>query len=54
MEVWQDNREKKKEPKQGRFWCYNCDADVVKSRGKCSNCGHKNYKHNGDSKRNKK
>jgi len=29
MEDWKTNREKKREPKQGKFWCYGCDACLV-------------------------
>ena len=36
------NREKKRKPKMGKFWCYSCDAALVGEREKCPVCGQKN------------
>ena len=33
------NRDKKLEPKQGKFWCGSCDAQLVYEGQKCRNCG---------------
>ena len=36
------NREKKLQPKLGKFWCWGCDAQIVREWEKCPNCGLKN------------
>jgi rubrerythrin len=35
---WQNNREKKREPKQGKFWCPVCDMAVVYEGSRCPVC----------------
>lgn len=47
---WRTNREKKRMPKQGKFWCDKCDAQLVHEGKRCPNCGHRN----GAIRRNKK
>ncbi len=36
------NREKRLQPKKGKFWCGNCDAQIVSEWRKCPNCGKRN------------
>lgn len=43
------NREKKREPKKGKFWCNYCDAQLVNEYAKCPICNSRNGR-----KRNKK
>ena len=33
------NRDRKKEPKHGQFWCHGCDAALLYKGAKCPNCG---------------
>ncbi len=40
------NREKKRAPKQGKFWCWKCDGYLVHEGARCPNCGHKTTKRN--------
>lgn len=41
-EPWINNRERKKQPKQGKYWCSKCDCQLVYDWKRCSNCGHRN------------
>lgn len=41
MEYIPSNREKRRAPKMGKFWCY-CDLAVVGEWQKCPNCGRRN------------
>lgn len=38
-EPWKTNRERRREPKFGRFWCDSCDRAVVDAGAKCGECG---------------
>lgn len=39
---WMTNREDKRKPKRGKFWCGKCDAYLVNGAGTaCPNCGHR-------------
>lgn len=38
------NRDKKLEPKSGKFWCRKCDAYLTFENTKCKRCGSKNRK----------
>ena len=40
--VWMTNRERKLQPKQGKFWCWGCDCDLVHQWKKCRTCGTRN------------
>lgn len=31
-------------PKEGLFWCWGCDGNLIGEKGKCSNCGYRNGK----------
>lgn len=31
-------------PKEGVFWCWRCDANLIGEKGKCSVCGNYNGK----------
>ncbi len=33
------NRNKARQPKLGKFWCFKCDAALVAPGAKCVNCG---------------
>lgn len=46
---WKSNRDKKRDPKMGKFWCWGCDAALIYEGQKCPNCGKKDMR-----KRNKK
>ena len=39
---WKTNRDKKREPKQGKFWCIRCDHYLVHEGSKCPYCGWRN------------
>lgn len=43
-EFWMTNREYKRQPRQGKFWCGGCDANHVykNDNSKCSVCGKRN------------
>ena len=41
---WKTNREKKLQPKQGKFWCWGCDRCLVVEWSKCPVCGFRNGK----------
>lgn len=47
---WMTNREKKRQPRQGRFWCWGCDGRYIYEGQKCEMCGKRNFKY----RRNKK
>lgn len=38
------NRDKKLEPRSGKFWCKKCDMCLTYENTKCKNCGSKNRK----------
>ena len=42
-ETWATNRDKKRAPRQGIFWCA-CDFNMIAAQSKCSVCGRKNIK----------
>lgn len=48
-EVWMTNRDVKRMPKTGLFYCDKCDRNKIGSGEKCSVCGYKDKR-----KRNKK
>lgn len=37
-EQWETNRSIKRKPKYGKFWCHNCDEQIVMEGQKCPNC----------------
>lgn len=37
--VWETNRTRKTKPKQGFYWCFGCDANLVGPGEKCKVCG---------------
>jgi hypothetical protein len=41
---WMDNRERRRQPRQGIFWC-RCDRDLVHEGSKCGACGRRNRKY---------
>lgn len=50
QQTWMTNRDKKRQPKQGKFWCDVCDACLVHEGERCPVC--KNW--NGKRRRNKR
>jgi len=51
-EEWEDNREVKRRPKQGKFYCLGCDGYIVHPGETCLRCGWKDRTAKG--RRNKK
>jgi Zn finger protein HypA/HybF involved in hydrogenase expression len=39
---WMTNREERRKPKRGKFWCIKCDAQLVSEGARCPNCGNVN------------
>ncbi len=46
---WETNRDVKRHPKSGRFWCGKCDRALVVEWTRCRLCG----SHNGESRHKK-
>lgn len=44
QDLWITNRQRKLQPKQGKFWCWGCDAQLVHDWKKCPVCGTRNGK----------
>ena len=38
LEVPLTNREKKKKPQSGTFWCWGCDCNIISAGQKCYVC----------------
>lgn len=37
-DMWETNRERKRKPKPGIYWCDGCDAQLTGESRKCPNC----------------
>lgn len=38
-EGWESNRDMKRKPKKGKFWCPGCDLNLISENRKCKICG---------------